>query len=302
MLRALRPVDPRADRGQVSQRISGCKSDLFASAASSPRSCTRSTTSRLSDFAIFTPRAQPRVRCRILASAAIHCHKNRLVYAATTQSRLFDKPQKTCFRNRSPKVSWRPEFATHNGGSYFAVDRAKTGKAAVATLSRRTERLLQAYLNQLKTQKVELLDTAPIFRTRGAAPVRRPGQVGQHGGDHGGGRAWIPVPYTKDKLGRDFRKVRTAVFGPNEKRQIQDMRRSGTVEAFAGGAVAQEVSEKLANTLASSNRLKKSYNPAHVAKVQQVDLARRRGRNLLREQNEAEKCQLCGRNSVNCGI
>ena len=60
----------------------------------------------------------------------------------------------------------------HNGGSYFAVDRAKTGKAAVATLSRRAEKLLHAYLNQLKTQKVELLDTAPIFRTRGAAPVR----------------------------------------------------------------------------------------------------------------------------------
>jgi hypothetical protein len=150
------------------------------------------------------------------------------------------------------------------------------------------ERLLHAYLNQLKTQKVELLDTAPIFRTRGAAPVRRLGQVGQHGGDHGGGRAWIPVPYTTDKLGRDFREVRPAVFGPNEKRQIQDMRRSGTVEAFAGGAVAEEVSEKLANTLASSNRLQKTYNPAHVAKVRQVDLARRRGRNLLREQNEAE--------------
>jgi hypothetical protein len=65
--------------------------------------------------------------------------------------------------------------------------------------------------------------------------VSRSGNAGQHGGDHGGGRAWIPAPYTKDKLGRDFREVRSAVFGPDERRQIQDMRRSGTVEAFAGG-------------------------------------------------------------------
>jgi len=40
--------------------------------------------------------------------------------------------------------------------------------------------------------------------------------------------------------------------------------------------------------LASSDRLQKTYNPAHGAKVRPVDLARRRGRNLLREQNEAE--------------
>jgi hypothetical protein len=173
-------------------------------------------------------------------------------------------------------------------GCYFAVERAKTGKPAVATLSRRTERLLGAYLEYLNGQKVELLETASIFRTRGGAPVSRPGKLGELGGDRGGGRAWMPVPYTKDRLGRDFRYVRTAVFGPEETRQIQDMRRSGTIEAFAGGADPEDVSEKLANTLASSSRLQKTYNPVHFAKVRQVDVARRRGRNLLLEQNEAK--------------
>ena len=51
-------------------------------------------------------------------------------------------------------------------GSLFAVARAKTGKAAIGTLSRRTNRLLDTYSATLPSN---LLLSAPIFCTRGAS-------------------------------------------------------------------------------------------------------------------------------------
>ena len=69
-------------------------------------------------------------------------------------------------------------------GTWFEVDRAKTGRAALATLSRRAERVLAAYASTLGA---EPLGTAPLFRA-----------------------------YSKDTLGDDFRDVREAVFGPDE--------------------------------------------------------------------------------------
>ena len=59
----------------------------------------------------------------------------------------------------------------------FFVDRAKTGKAAIGTVGRRTERLLEACLDSFG---VDLHDDAPIFRNRSRAP------------------------YSKDTLGDDF--------------------------------------------------------------------------------------------------
>jgi hypothetical protein len=55
-----------------------------------------------------------------------------------------------------------------------------------------------------------------------------------------------PHPYARGRLTADFSEVRKLAFGPNEKRQLRDMRRSGTVEAFAGGARPEQVSEKMA--------------------------------------------------------
>jgi hypothetical protein len=73
---------------------------------------------------------------------------------------------------------------------------------------------LTAYVEHLKRQGIELLDTAPIFRTPGAE--RGPN----------GGRRWLPQPYSKNNLGKDFRPVR-ASFDKDDARQIQGMRRSG---------------------------------------------------------------------------
>jgi hypothetical protein len=67
-----------------------------------------------------------------------------------------------------------------------------------------------------------------------------------------GGKPQQPAPYSKNKLGFDFRIVRVAEFGASETRQLADMRRSGTVEATAGGASAQAISKKMANISAAS--------------------------------------------------
>jgi len=144
-------------------------------------------------------------------------------------------------------------------GSWFDVARAKTGRAAKATLSKRAEQVLRAYLTSLP---VELI--GPIFRNRSGRP------------------------YSKDTLGDDFKAVRELVFGKGESRQLADFRRSGTVEALAGDATPEKVSSKMANSLSQANRLHKTYAPVQLASVRDTDAARRRGRAKLREQNPDE--------------
>jgi hypothetical protein len=75
-------------------------------------------------------------------------------------------------------------------------------------------------------------------------------------------------------LGIDFGYVRALVFGLHDERQIQDMRRSGAA--------------KMATTLASSNRLHRTYVPIDVTAVRDVDDARALGR----ERTRGKKLQL----------
>jgi hypothetical protein len=159
-------------------------------------------------------------------------------------------------------------------GALFFLDRAKTGRAAAGTLSRWSEAILAAYIRSLG---VELLDTAPIFRTPGAAPGPK------------GGRRWLPQHYTKDKAGYHFRLVRASLFGPEEKRQLADMRRSGAVEADAGGTTDADLSNKMANTISASNRLRKTYTPVNVVSVRRVDEARKLGRKAIENKTVPKK-------------
>ena len=156
------------------------------------------------------------------------------------------------------------QMRREEAGALFLVARAKTGRPAIATLTRRSERILRAYLGGLG---FDLLSDAPIFRTRGRAESHAEG-----------GRPWAPRPYTKDKLATDFAAIREEVFGKAERRTLADFRRSGVVEATAGGAGAEQISAKMANTLSASNRLHRTYAPAETATVRQVDEARRAGR------------------------
>jgi hypothetical protein len=136
-------------------------------------------------------------------------------------------------------------------GDVFMVARAKTGRAAAATVTRRASRVLNAYLAGLGAAPAP---NAPIFRNRS-------------------GRA-----YSKDTLGDDFRDVRALVFGPGERRTLADFRRSGAIEALRGGASAELIGNKLANDFASSANLQKTYAPVDLAAVRKADAARRSGR------------------------
>lgn len=160
----------------------------------------------------------------------------------------------------------------------FRIARAKSGEAAFGTLSSRTQRLVLAYLEGLG---VTLLDDAPIFRSRGYTPGAK------------GGRPRAGVPYTKDALVDDFADVRLLVFGQGEKRRLMDMRRSGAVEANAGGAAVESIAAKMGNSIDESKFLQKTYMPVNLAAVRAADDARRKGRSRLGEdQNSYRRMRL----------
>lgn len=154
------------------------------------------------------------------------------------------------------------QFRRDPVGTWFEVDRAKTGRQAFATLSRRSQRLLAAYFRPVPGSARRL---APIFRNRSSRP------------------------YSKDTLGDDFRTVRTKLFGEKETRQLADFRRSGSVEALAGEVPPEKLSNKMANSLSTSNRLHKTYGPVQLASVRDADAARQRGRTKLRAARSPNK-------------
>lgn len=150
-------------------------------------------------------------------------------------------------------------------GPVFEVKRAKTGKPAIGTMSLRTQRLLSAYIASLP---FDLHPDAPLFYTRGTrpgAPVR-PQQ---------------PVAYSRKMLGEDFRVLRAQVF-PGDRRQIADFRRSGAVEATAGGVKPSALAGKMANTIDRSSELQATYTPHTAQVVRLADEARLPGRERLR--------------------
>jgi hypothetical protein len=168
------------------------------------------------------------------------------------------------------------------GGVHFALGRAKTGKAAAATLSHWSYAILLAYLRK-QFNGAELLETTPLFWTRGGRPVSRKGKTGKWGGDHGGGKHVKPRPYRKQTLGDDFADVRAMAFGETETRQLQDMRRSGAVEGDLGGATVEDQSHKMANTIDRNKQLRKTYNPVNVVSARRFDEARAKGAKLLEQ-------------------
>lgn len=155
-------------------------------------------------------------------------------------------------------------------GPLFSVDRAKTGKAAIGTLSEATAARLDAYIDSLP---FTLLKTTPIFHTRGGQPGPK------------GGRPRPPVPYQKDTLGDDFRIVREAVF-PGDSRTVADFRRSGAVEATAGEVAPAALAAKMANSIDANRELQDTYQPHNTTLVRMADAAREIGRARLRKTND----------------
>ncbi|WP_156122230.1 hypothetical protein [Aureimonas altamirensis] len=136
------------------------------------------------------------------------------------------------------------------GGAYFSSGRAKTGRAAIGTLSRPAERIIEAYLMKAP------LDAGILFRNRSGAA------------------------YSRFTLPDDFKVVRDSAF-PNDTRTLADMRRSGAMEARAGSADPSTLSAKMANSISVSNALHKAYQPVDIASVRQADKARREGRKIM---------------------
>jgi hypothetical protein len=152
--------------------------------------------------------------------------------------------------------------ATNGGLLVFdrqADGRTKTGRAAIGTLSARTERLVSTYLDRLQ---IELHPDAILFRTRS-------------------GNA-----YGRETLAHDFAAVRTLTF-PDDDRRLMDMRRSGVVEAIVGDAGPIGLAAKLANSIGRSNTLHKTYAPVDIEAVRNTDAARLRGRRRMRTENES---------------
>ena len=152
--------------------------------------------------------------------------------------------------NLSP-VDVRSLRPSDRKGDTFSIERAKTGRAAIGTLSRRSLWALDGYLSELGA---DVALTAPIFRNRS-------------------GRA-----YSKDTLDDDFRDVRALVFGLDERRTLADFRRSGTVEAIRGGAEGGQIAAKMANQFDKSAFLRKTYAPVDLRAVRAADDARKRSR------------------------
>ncbi|TMJ81004.1 MAG: phage integrase family protein [Alphaproteobacteria bacterium] len=148
------------------------------------------------------------------------------------------------------------QLARGAAGEAFFTQRGKTGKAVGGILSTRALWVLHGYLEKLG---VELHGDAYIFRNRSGAR------------------------YSVDTLGDDFRDVRSIEFGPLERRTIgHDFRRTGAVEAIAGGAQPAELAHAMGNTLSASNALFATYVPVNVTSLREVMDARRRGRSKLR--------------------
>jgi hypothetical protein len=61
------------------------------------------------------------------------------------------------------------------------------------------------------------------------------------------------------------------------------MRRSGAVERDAGGGSEADQSNKMANSIATNKRLRKTYNPVNVASVRRFDQARLAGAKKLEQ-------------------
>ena len=150
------------------------------------------------------------------------------------------------------------QFIQDGDGAYFTTGRAKTGRAAIGTLSRQSEKVLEAYL------ALKPVTVGRIFRNRSGAG------------------------YSQFTLPDDFKVVRDLAF-PGDKRTLADMRRSGAMEARAGGADPSTLSAKMANNISTSNALHKAYQPVDLASVRQADSARSSGRKKMSDGARARK-------------
>ena len=163
------------------------------------------------------------------------------------------------------------QFRRDSKGCWFELNRGKTGRDAVLTLSRRSAKLLDWYMTG-RFGDAEPMGGVKLFHTKGFIPA--PGSKG--------GRPRQGAAYTRNSFSEDFRTIRSVEF-PGDTRKMLDFRRSGSAEAVAGGVEGTALSAKLANSLSESKKLEQTYVPVQVAMVRRADEARKVGRAALRQ-------------------
>jgi len=135
--------------------------------------------------------------------------------------------------------------------------RSKSGAKAKPPLSEQLVKDLQAYEKALA---ITPLTGQALFRTSD-------------------GNEW-----ERTMLSAAFADVRRCAFGPGEKRQLQDLRRSANLEAELGGATAEQRAALLANRLDKSRRLDGTYTPVTTMHAQKAQDARQRGREIIAQE------------------
>ncbi len=144
-------------------------------------------------------------------------------------------------------------------GAWIDTSRSKTGSDVIAAISDRLHKDIRSYVNQLG---IVIPSNQPFLRTSRDSHE-----------------------YLKPRFLSDFRLVREAAFGENEKRRFQDIRRSANLEAQLGDASPDERAEMLANTLNKDSFLEKTYTPKTVQRSRQIRNKRLEGRNVLAVQS-----------------
>lgn len=218
------------------------------------------------------------MNCLISASALIlhspRSGESHLHFKATPASRAYDSSLGAWFSGIIPPVppyiafAWDTQLSPadlrgltvagikgEGKDGHFPIERAKSGRAAIGTVGERSLALLDAYL------KKEPCEVGAILRNRSGAV------------------------YSRYTLPDDFGMIREMTF-PGDTRTLADMRRSGAIEANAGGASPSTTAAKMANSISSANAIHKTYQPVDLESVRQADEPREIGRRRMRDQNK----------------
>ena len=151
------------------------------------------------------------------------------------------------------------EIKKDQDGSFIDRSRTKTRKELLAPVSPTTEALISTY---------RVMYRPYLVRTEHLLVMR-----------HGG------VYRTKDTFAKDFRRVRDVSF-KGDTRRLMDIRRSGNIEAWVGGAERDTMGKALANRLGDNQFLFETYTPQTLVAARQISDARRLGREQLKPKEE----------------
>ena len=153
----------------------------------------------------------------------------------------------------------RSELREDGTGVFISIQRKKTDRPVLAPISPYTRDLLTSYI-----------DLAEIPESPQARVIRM-----RNGG----------VYKAKDSFAKDFRRVRAISFS-GDQRQFRDLRRSGNVEAYVGGADRDAMGKALGNRLGDNQFLFETYTPPTLEAARRVADARLHGRERLKPKED----------------